>query len=244
MRLLLHRMSWPCRCGRDRLRLRHRQQGRDEQGAAVRVRRRRCIERRRRFARPKRSRGSSTALGHGHQVSFPGIWVAFLQELQQLVVRTAQQRKQAASACSARRQSRSGGTAATPQRRVRPSSAPSHRRRRLLTTQTVIPSPRPSPPSTRPSTASSKRSPPEVPRSVRDMVRGSGKRVSSSLGSREQRLVAAESDLRKAQGEHDAFAAARNYKPAWEVPRLPAGAFIDGSVPSLQNTKLGSGKNG
>ena len=76
------------------------------------------------------------------------------------------------------------------------------------------------------------------------MVRGSGgggKRVSSS---REQRLVAAESDLRKAQGEHDAFAAARNYKPAWEVPRLPAGAFIDGSVPSLQNTKLGSGKNG
>ena len=80
------------------------------------------------------------------------------------------------------------------------------------------------------------------------MVRGSGgggKRVSSSLGSnREQRLVAAESDLRKAQGEHDAFAAARNYKPVWEVPRVPAGAFINGTVPSLQNTKLGSGKNG
>ena len=69
--------------------------------------------------------------------------------------------------------------------------------------------------------------------------------MSSSLGSaREQRLVAVESELRKAQGEHDAFAAARNYKPAWEVPRLPAGAFINGTVPSLQNTKLGSGKNG
>ena len=54
----------------------------------------------------------------------------------------------------------------------------------------------------------------------------------------------AESDLRKAQGEHDAFAAARNYKPVWEVPRVPAGAFINGTVPSLQNTKLGSGKNG
>ena len=79
------------------------------------------------------------------------------------------------------------------------------------------------------------------------MVRGSGgggKRVSSLGSAREQLLFAAESDLRKAQGEHDAFAAARNYKPAWEVPRLPAGAFINGTVPSLQNTKLGSGKNG